>query len=163
MPSPEWAAMSPEMRRRMAWTYDNDIHALTASMQQRFGDRLAGGTVEAVGDGFRSVHLVVGLTDDENREVLAGLGDRAQLLRLQGVRYSLTDLERIQEELREFLAARPDGDAASATARGKYNAVTVWIRPDAPQLAEAVVERFDDAVRIEWGERHFGWSAPPAG
>lgn len=46
--------MSPEMRRRNRWFWDNDILHLSPvwaeGLGNRFGDRLAGGRVEPSGD-----------------------------------------------------------------------------------------------------------------
>lgn len=162
--TPEWRAMSPEMRRRTQWFWDNDIRSLLDALRERFGDRLVGGGIEPFGDGFRTIENVQGLTEQEAVDTLAVLGERAELVELRSVRYSYADLRRVQQEMLDFVRDRPDAAAKSASGIGVgINAVTVWIRPDAPQLWEAIRERFGDAVRVQWGQCYHGWIPRPEG
>lgn len=109
------------------------------------------------------MEFVRGLTDREAAETLDELGSRGRFVALESVRYSTADLKRVKAEMDAFVRQRLDADAKSATSVGKDNAVTVWIRPDAPQLWEAIRERFGDAVRVEWGQSYHGWLPRPEG
>ena len=151
--SPEWQAMSPEMRRHNRWYWDNDIRGITDRLRERFGDRLVRGIDEPVGEGYRCVVNVKALTVLEAREALVDLDERAQLIDLRSVRWSYADLRRIQGEMNDFIKTREDRAAKSASGIGSTT-VHVWIRADAPQLWEAISERFGDAVEVRWGQSY---------